>query len=455
MKRPLCAIALLMAAIVYIYLELFYSKIIVYEPEEKLGEATTVLGVVVQKEQKQNSLGEIYLSLYLAPKKALKGNFDYIECYLSDGSYEPSIGETILISGKTVTFSDPGNHGEFDNRSYYSTLKIAYRIKDASVKKADGKKDLFKESLYDIKLYFENSLDKCMSEEDAAIMKAMLLGDKSFMDEEIKDLYKDSGIMHILAVSGLHISIIGMGIYRLLKKVKLPEMLSAAASIVIMFSYGAMCGMNTSAFRAIMMFILRLLAPLLGRTYDIFTGLSLSFILLLIDQPLYLYNSGFLFSFGAIVGIALVKPNLTPFTLSCSAFDMKFADDKKNENFVVNVLKKCFDAASTCISIMIITLPVYASFYYTYPIGSVILNLLILPLMEILMSAGVICMFTGTAVIIIGKALGVFVHFILLFYKLSCDATKLSGRLIWYMGHSSKILIVILEVEQSPSAVRR
>ncbi|MBO6240249.1 MAG: DNA internalization-related competence protein ComEC/Rec2 [Butyrivibrio sp.] len=438
-------LALFMAAIVYIYLEFFYSEIIVYEPEESPKEVTSVFGVVVQKEQKQNSLGEVYTVLYLVPGKKLKGNFKYIECYLSADSYEPSIGETILIAGKTVTFSAPGNPGEFDSRCYYSTLKIAYRLKNASVKKADGKTDYFKEGLYDIKFIFEKNLDKCMPEEDASIMKAMLLGDKSFMDEEIKDLYKDSGIMHILAVSGLHISIIGMGIYRLLKKVRLPEVFIVAVCIVIMFSYGAMCGMNTSAFRAIMMFTLRLMAPVFGRTYDIYTGLSFAFILLLPDQPLYLYNSGFLFSFGAIVGITLLKPSLRPFFLNCRNYDMKFADEKKDKNLLSDVLRKSLDSVITCISIMIITLPVYASFYYTYPLGSIILNLLVLPLMGVLMSAGVICMSMGT-VGIIGKSLGAFVHIILLFYKLSCDVTKFSGRLTWYMGHSSKIQVFIYAI---------
>ena len=329
MKRPLCAVALLMAAIVYIYLEFSISRLTVYEPEESFTETTKVVGVVIQKEQKKNSLGDIYTALYLVPRKPLKGKFEYIECYLSADSYEPSIGETVLVSGKVNEFATPRNPGEFDSRLYYSTLKIAYRIKNAYIDKANGKKDLFKESLYKLRLVFESNLDKTLDEEDAAIMKAMLLGDKSFMDEEIKDLYKDSGIMHILAVSGLHISIIGMGIYRALKKIKAPWGLSVAIAVTIMFCYGAMCGMNTSAFRAILMFSLRLLAPLLGRTYDIFTSLSLAFILLLLEQPLYLYNSGFLFSFGAIIGIALVKPLLEPEALRYVPFTMKFADDRQ------------------------------------------------------------------------------------------------------------------------------
>ena len=442
MKRPLCAVALLMAAIVYIYLEFSISRLTVYEPEESFTETTKVVGVVIQKEQKKNSLGDIYTALYLVPRKPLKGKFEYIECYLSADSYEPSIGETVLVSGKVNEFATPRNPGEFDSRLYYSTLKIAYRIKNAYIDKANGKKDYFKESLYKLRLVFERNLDKTLGEEDAAIMKAMLLGDKSFMDEEIKDLYKDSGIMHILAVSGLHISIIGMGIYRLLRKIKAPGGFSVAIALTIMFCYGAMCGMNTSAFRAILMFSLRLLAPLLGRTYDIFTSLSLAFMLLLLEQPLYLYSSGFLFSFGAIIGIALVKPLLKPEVLTYAPFTMKFADDSE-ESLSKKVLNKCLDCVSTCLAIMLVTLPVYTSFYYTYPIGSIVLNLVVLPLMGVLMIIGILCMSVGALIIFVGKAFGFGAHIILLFYKVSCNISKVNGGLTWYVGHSSKIQVVI------------
>ncbi|SFP52861.1 competence protein ComEC [Butyrivibrio proteoclasticus] len=441
MKRPLCAVALIMAVIVYIYLELFSSKLIVYEPEESFKETIKVVGVVIHKEQKKNSLGDIYTALYLVPEKSLKGKFEYIECYLSAGSYEPSIGETVLVAGKMKVFQEPRNPGEFDSRLYYSTLKIAYCIKNARVEKNNGKKDIFKESLYKMRLFFERNLDESMDEEDAAIMKAMLLGNKSFMDEEIKDLYKDSGIMHILAVSGLHISIIGMGIYRLLRKIRAPGGMATALAIIIMFCYGSMCGMNTSAFRAILMFTFRLLAPLIGRTYDIFTSLSMAFILLLLEQPLYLYNSGFLFSFGAIVGIALVKPVLAPLSLSYESFSMKFVNDE-DESFLKKVTKKCFDSITTCLAIMIVTLPVYTSFYYVYPIGSIILNLVVLPLMGVLMVMGIMSMTIGALLVLIGKALGIGTHFILLFYKASCSLSRFHGGFTWYVGHSSEVQVV-------------
>ena len=60
-----------------------------------------------------------------------------------------------------------------------------------------------REMLYRFRNYLESTLDKTLDYQDSAVMKAILLGDKTYMDEEIKDLYKNSGIIHILAVSGV------------------------------------------------------------------------------------------------------------------------------------------------------------------------------------------------------------------------------------------------------------
>ena len=129
-------------------------------------------------------------------------------------------------------------------------------------------------------------------------------------DFRVEFYSKDAGIIHIMAVSGLHISILGMGLYKLLRKIRFPIIPASVLPIAFMYIYGQMCGMSASSVRAIVMFGIRLLAPVLGRTYDLLSALSLAEIMLLIEQPLYLYNSGFLFSFGAILGVTIVAPGI-------------------------------------------------------------------------------------------------------------------------------------------------
>ena len=516
MKRPLCLLAVLLTAAVFIYLEIFSSDITGKAPEKPDQATVTVTGMVQGKEFRRSFDGEILPVIYLIPNSEKIQKYSLIQCYLDSSEALPEIGTYASVSGKVKIFTPPTNPGEFDSRLYYSSLKILYRLSSCRVLDTAGKADGYRETLFRMRMFFEGSLDLCLSWEDAAIMKAMLLGDKAYMDAEVKDMYKESGIIHILAVSGLHISIIGMGVYRLInliilfvsglfdllldgnlsfafrlrrgllrfgpggaegyfgrsvvaffEKYCLGKVLSSGISVFVMYSYGVMCGMGTSSFRAICMFALRIIAPVLGRTYDILSALALSGILLLLDQPLYLYNSGFLFSFGAVLGITVVRPLLVPAKVLTGEFEekMKFVEEKPMErDGILGVLlkfvnlndckalaRKTTDGLVNSLAIVITTLPVYACFYYTYPLHSLLLNLLVIPVMGVLMLFGMAGMLLSGAGMLnvpvitaadilklFGKLAGFAVHVILAFYRWLCSGSAIRRDFTWYMGHSEK-----------------
>lgn len=445
MKRPLFIISLIITAIVYLYLEFFLSDYIIdYSKED--GSAEQIVGIVDRKEYRVDYLGELSPVIYIIPveNKEKLGKNKYIQCYMSKEDYEePKIGEYILIKGKLKSFSGGRNPGEFDARLYYSSLKIAYRIKNAQIVKRAGKANFFYERLYVTRCYLERRLDSCLNSRDSSVMKAVLLGDKAFMDDEIKNLYKSAGIIHILAVSGLHISILGMGIYKLLKKLRLHVAIRTLVPIILMYVYGQMCGMSTSAARAIVMFSLSLIAKMIGRTYDLLSALSLVELMLLLEQPLYLYNSGFLFSFGAVLGIGFIMPSIYKFIPEKENTRLKFADDK-SEGVLNRIGIYIKSGVISGISILIATLPVYMSFFYVYSIQSIALNLLILPLMAPLMILGVVTLilsmiFNG------GQLSGFLIHLILKWYELLCTSFSgfSAGKL--YLGHAAgwKIFIYV------------
>ena len=443
MKRPLCFLSLVITAIVYLYLEFFLSDHL-YDHSKEDGNKTQIVGMVDRKEYRVDYLGELSPVLYIIPQeRKISLCNKYIQCYMSKEDYkEPKVGEYVMVSGIIKSFSSGRNPGEFDSRLYYSTLKIEYRIKDAQIIKRAGNENKVYETLYQIKYSLEKILDENLDSKDSSVMKAILLGDKAFMDENTKRLYKDAGIIHILAVSGLHISILGMGLYRLLKRLRLPMIPRALMPVILMYFYGQMCGMSSSAARAIVMFALSLLAKVIGRTYDLLSALSLVELLLLIEQPLYLYNSGFLFSFGAIVGIGYIMPAVIKLLPKEKCSRLKFADDKKEGLFkkTQNYVKSSLIAG---LSIFLATVPVYMSFYFVYPIQSVFLNLFILPLMAPLMILGIILMVLGLVLntrIVIVSAM---IHLILKWYEaLSVLSARLPvGKL--YLGHASKLQILI------------
>jgi competence protein ComEC len=445
MKRPLCYLAIIITAIVYIYLYFFSSEILNGNTDKQDGDFTEIVGQVSDKGWRLDYFGEPSPVVYIIPNDIRNNKYKYVQCYMSSEDYqEPSIGETVRICGTVKTFSPNSNPGEFDSRLYYSTLKISYRIKNARITGQNGKKSIYRETLYQIRTHLERALDKCLDEEDAAVMKAVLLGDKNYLKDEIKEQYKLNGIFHLLVVSGTHFSLIGLGIYNLLRRCRLSNLWSMAVSVVFMYSYGSMCGMGSSAFRAILMFSFRILAPVVGRTYDVLSALALAEVFLLMDQPLYLYSSGFLFSFGAVLGITVLSPCLGLSFLQVNDGKMKFAgeDKEKNKKLLFRIGSIVRNGTVTGVSIALMTLPVYGLFYYTYPVHSLVLNLLVIPLMGLLMTSGIICIICGLVLVPMGKIIGVFIHLILTFYKLLSSSGDVVRSFTLYMGHSEPAQVV-------------
>ena len=118
------------------------------------------------------------------------------------------------------------------------------------------------------------------------MLGAMLLGDKTGLDPELKDIYQKSGMAHLLAVSGLHVSIFGMSLYRLLRRMGLSYPASGIPAGLLVLLYGSFTGMGTSTARAAVMFLLAVGADMLGKSYDMLTALGAAALLLLLEQPL-------------------------------------------------------------------------------------------------------------------------------------------------------------------------
>lgn len=287
-----------------------------------------------------------------------------ILCYLREGVSEPEIGSLVILKGTLKNFQQPTNPGQFNAPFYYQILRISFRLNQAEIQVKSDRFYKIAEGLYQLRRKAGSKVDALLPEQEASVMKTMLLGEKGILDEEIKGLYQRNGIAHILAISGLHISMIGMGLYQLLRRAGLKIKLSAILASMIIVLYGMMTGFAVSAIRAIAMFLLQMLAQVLGRTYDRITALAVAAVLVLVEQPLYLFHSGFQFSFLCVLGISLILPVL--------------GNVRKG--------KKLFEG----VALMAVTLPVYLGVFYQIPVYSMFLNFIVLPMMSILMGAGIV-----------------------------------------------------------------
>lgn len=335
----------------------------------------------VQQTQFQMQEKEPVLVLYLRNLSGGAPPGKAVVCYLKNGQTEPEMGSLVTVEGTYKAFERASNPGQFDSYSYYRISGISYRLNQAIILEKTRKYHKLEEGLYRFRQLLSHKLSEHLPEKESALMKTILLGEKWELDQEVKELYQRNGIAHILAISGLHVSMLGMGIYHLLRKCGMPMKPSAAAASLFLILYGVMTGFSVSALRAILMFSLHMLAIIVDRTYDMLTALSLAAAVLLISQPLYAGYGGFVFSFGCVLGLGILTPALTE--------GGSFFAEKKN------LLTRGIKSVLSALSMGVITLPVYLWYYYQFPTWSVLLNLLVIPLMSYLMAAGILLLALG------------------------------------------------------------
>lgn len=283
------------------------------------------------------------------------------------------IGSTVLVSGIFEGFPEATNPGEFDGRRYYRILGLSGKIKNASVLKTGTEYDKLADLQFRLRCFLEDKIKACYPEKEAGIIMTMLLGNKTELDEEIRDLYRGAGILHILSVSGLHVSVLGYGCYRLLRRCGLPVRFCAVFAACWMWFYGGMIGMGVSAFRAVLMFGIRMLAKWCGRTYDLLTALAVAAALLIISEPLYFFHSGFWLSFTCVLAISLLYPRL-----------------KRKEKEGGDIKVRLVNSLLLGISVTVMTLPVFLWFYYEVSFWGILWNLVVVPLMSVVMGGGLV-----------------------------------------------------------------
>lgn len=315
--------------------------------------------------------------------------------------------------------------GEFDTAAYYRSLGAGGRLRKASVLEQGEEYWSVREALYQAKKYLKERLYRVFPSREATIMCALLLGEKGDADRELKELYRRNGILHILSISSLHITIIGMSLYRLLRRTGLPIVPCAGAGAAVLVLYGMMTGFSVSASRAIGMYLIRMFGEICGRTYDMLTALGILAACMTLANPYYLQNSGFLLSFSAVLGIGAIYPALVPKEYPVRP---KYYGENPVLLFLRRLVRKLKYAALANLSITLATLPVQLWFYYEVPVWGTALNLLVLPLVKPALIAGFFSLVPGLG------GLGAVDRLVLWWYENVCRAFDKMPFGVWNPG---------------------
>lgn len=363
--RTLCTVCLIILWINVIRLILISGDTFVEVPACSIFFTEQKMSVVIQGQvyKKSNTLNNQII--YLKNNSITYQNQVYQEAkiLIYDKSFtDIPIGKTVKLYGIAETFDRARNPGNFEQKLFYAKEGVYGYCYLEKLIEMGGKENYVKEQLFQFRQKWKSMILKEMGEENGAVLSAMLLAEKSEMDADIKELYQKNGISHILAISGLHISFIGMGIYQILRRrLRVSFFISGCISILVLSLYVLMIGMSVSVFRAYLMLLLKIGADISGRVYDELTALFLSATLIVLYEPLYLVDAAFYMSHGAILAIVTVVPVFP----------------KKN-------------SILSSLAINIVLFPILLYYYYEIPTYSVILNIFVIPLMSVLLSCGMI-----------------------------------------------------------------
>ncbi|RFZ79483.1 ComEC family competence protein [Lacrimispora amygdalina] len=340
-------------------------------------------------------------------RKMTKGNWDEVPYEHSKilvslkeagsvSSEQLGIGQTVMVRGEVQLFSQARNPGEFDFKDYYQSLGLDFRLFAEEMEIVDAAKSPLLERLRKFKLRSKELLYRDAKEEDAGIFAAAVLGDRKGISSEIKDLYQKNGIAHLLAISGLHMSFIGLAFYKLMKKAGAGFWEAGLLSTALLILYGIMTGGGPSVVRAGFMMCVGFYAACLGRTYDLLSAASLSLLLLSFHSPFLIMQGGVQLSFGAVFAIG----GLAPVIRGWLGKDHLFAG-----------------SISACFAVQMMTLPVTAFHFYQMPPYGLVLNLLVIPLMGGVLCSGMGVIAFGAINSVLGTAAAGTGHYILSLYE--------------------------------------
>lgn len=402
------------------------------------------------------------------------------ECRAVNG--ELKLGQRIFVYGKAGTFQKATNPGMFDAKGYYFSKGITGSIQGKTIRITNFSYRRLNQALFQIKNKLMDSYVTYLGEGGAGVIASMLLGERALLSEETEELYRQGGISHVLAISGLHVSLIGTALYELLRKTILGRNGAIPVACMAVILYGSFVEAGTSTKRAVIMFLLMLLATALGRTYDTLSAMSVSVIVILWQSPGALYTASFQLSFAAAYGASVLAAILKERGetegsvrdghsagmvggagggagggVSSGASQKKKAGEGvifggKWQECVEKMKGKVKGMFLFGLAIQAVSFPFTVYHFFEYPLYGFFLNPIVVPLMTVLLLCGMLSGVCGLFVPWLGHFFAGGTAAVLWIYETLCHLVeRLPGSLllvgqpkVWQMGLYYIVLVLLL-----------
>lgn len=363
-KSAACVISAAFAMLIYGLYDCFvYGNIVKYD-----GCEVEIRGVIIDYNEYSGDKTSYTIGGVINGDVTAK-----VSCYTNSTYAE--IGDSVIVSGVASRLK---NSYTFPAEDYYKAKGLFLRInKVGRFEYMPCEKPSAKRILYDYRNKIIGVIGNEMDTDGKAVMEAMLFGDKSELESNQKTLMYRAGIGHLMAVSGVHLSVVCSFFWFFISRVPINKYLRFIILIVPIACFVVMAGFSNSVIRAAIMITIVYGASLFRRRSDVFNSLGIAVIILTIFTPFAVRDASFLLSVGGVFVIGVAAPEVI------KAIEQKY----ELGYFLKSVI------TSICVTVMLF--PIAILFFDEVSIASPISNLLLMPLCELILVGGIIVSLTG------------------------------------------------------------
>ncbi len=318
----------------------------------------------------------------------------YLSSYHTDTIYQ--VGDSLIFYTRIFPFRNNTNPHEFNYSQYMQQQSVYDRLQPTShIQKTGHSTNLYS--------FFEQQrarlLEKTaiLSQDTTCTMliNALCLGYKNDLAPQLRNLFIQSGTIHLLAVSGLHVGIIYLLIMFIFKHLQLYGPRNSLFTLPLLWSYALLTGLSPSVVRATLLLSFINISKALSRTYNPVNILAASACMTLVVQPAALYSLSFLLSYSSYCGILILFPYL--YSLPGKLY---------------KIPSLIYSYCCLAIAAQLPTLPISAYFFHTININGFLANLITVPLASLLLYSSAICLILPTSI----------VHYFMPICELLCNA---------------------------------
>jgi len=324
--------------------------------------------------------------------------------YFYKGKQNPKLqyGSQIILHADLQPIKNSGNPGAFDYKQYCLFHDIGYQsfVYPGQYTNifSDGANSV-QQALYNLRDATIASLQKTIpGEKEQAVAEALLIGYRDKLDPDLVQAYTNTGVVHIIAISGMHLGMIYLlllAIFSRLPANKANRIIEAIVVITVLWLFSLLAGAAPSITRAAVMFTVVALGKVIDRKAGTYNTLAASAFILLVYNPFYLWDAGFMLSYSAVLSIvAFYKPVYNWFYV---------------KNKLLGIVWK---ATAVSIAAQILTLPVILLYFHQFPATFLIANLIAVPLSEFILY-GELALILVIFIPFLAKWIGVAVYYML------------------------------------------